>query len=547
MKGDFARVTFDPRRHYSQVFRQQGRVSLEADWNEQGAIQLHLLRTLAMDLVGTCWAAGEGFSITVPADQPSLASWQLSPGHFYVDGILCESEAACSLAAQPYAPTPEGDFSNVPGVGNQGDGVALYLDVWERHLSWVEAPGLNDIALGGVDTATRAQVVWQLRWIDQPAAAARLDNVLAALNRRKASGDATAQSAIDEVTQLRAALSDEGGSDGDQPQSDMCALGQRILQAPATYARPRLRASLQPGQVDADPCVIAADAGYRGVENQLYRVEIHAAGLGAVTDPATGNMGAAATFKWSRENGSVIFPITRVASGTESGTLQITLASLGRDARLGLVVGDWIELLDDDITLAQRAWPLLQVAAIDAQAGSVSLSVPKSGAKPSLPDPDRHALLRRWDQRAPDRTGNLQNRDAWSPEGVLPLTEGAWIDLEDGVQIRFEPGGLYANGDYWTIPARVAGNGVLDWPLETGADSKPVAAAVAAGGMHHQAMLGLTNSDGFHECCCRFPSLCALMRDGQPGATKKIAQPVLVVSTAKAKAKARPKLKPKPE
>lgn len=543
MKGDFARVTFDPRRHYSQVFRQQGRVSLEADWNEQGAIQLHLLRTLAMDLVGACWAAGDGFKITVPAEQSSLAGWQLSPGRFYVDGILCENEAACSLAAQPYAPTPDGDFSNVPGVGNQGDGVALYLDVWERHLSWIEAPGLNDIALGGVDTATRAQVVWQVRWIDPPAATARLDAVLTALNRRKASGDATAQSGIDEVTRLQAALASAGGANDGQPQGDTCVLARQVLQAPATYARPRLRASLQPGQADADPCVIAADARYRGVENQLYRVEIHAAGLGAMLDPTTGNTGTAATFKWSRENGSVIFPITGVASGTESGTLQVTLANLGRDTRLGLAVGDWVELLDDDITLAQRAWPLCQVAAIDTQAGSVSLSVPKSGAKPSLPDPGRHALLRRWDQHEPARAGNLQNRDAWSPDGVLPLTEGAWIELEDGVQIRFEPGGLYANGDYWTIPARVAGNGVLDWPLETGADGKPAAAAVAAGGQHHQAVLGLTNSDGYNECCCRFPSLCALMHDGQSGATKKIGGPVLAAPTAKAKAKASPKPK----
>ncbi|MGP1667353.1 MAG: DUF6519 domain-containing protein, partial [Rhodanobacter sp.] len=276
MKGDFARVSFDPARHYSQVFRQQGRVSLEADWNEQGAIQLHLLRTLAMDLVGTCWAAGDGFSLTLPDNQPALGRWQLSPGHFYVDGILCENDLACSLAKQPYAPTPDGDLSGVPGAGPQGGGGALYLDVWERHLSWVEAPGLNDVALGGVDTATRAQVVWQLRWIDHAAASAQLDQVLAALERRKTAGDATAQSGIDEVAQLRAAMGNEGEGNDGPSQHEICGLGQRVLRAPATYARPRLRASLQQGRVDADPCVIAADARYRGVENQLYRVEIHA-------------------------------------------------------------------------------------------------------------------------------------------------------------------------------------------------------------------------------------------------------------------------------
>jgi hypothetical protein len=91
MKGDFARVTFDPSRHYSQVFQQQGRVLLEADWNEQAQIQLHLLRTLVRDLVGQCWAAGGGFAITsttTNADGSSkplpLTDWQLAPGHFYV-------------------------------------------------------------------------------------------------------------------------------------------------------------------------------------------------------------------------------------------------------------------------------------------------------------------------------------------------------------------------------------------------------------------------------------------------------------------------------
>ena len=35
MKGDFSRETFDRARHYSAVLLQQGRVQLDADWNEQ--------------------------------------------------------------------------------------------------------------------------------------------------------------------------------------------------------------------------------------------------------------------------------------------------------------------------------------------------------------------------------------------------------------------------------------------------------------------------------------------------------------------------------
>jgi hypothetical protein len=59
--------------------------------------------------------------------------------------------------------------------------------------------------------------------------------------------------------------------------------------------------------------------------------------------------------------------------------------------------------------------------------------------------------LRRWDQHADD--------------GVLEVTEitDEWIDLEDGVQIQFQPHGTYYTGDYWLIPARTA-TGDVEWP-----------------------------------------------------------------------------------
>ena len=108
MKGDFARVTFDRTRHYSQVLQQQGRVLLEADWNEQGALMLHALRALTVDLMGPCWAAGDGFRIDGsdpknPGKTVPTPDWRLSRGRFYVDGIACENDRPCTLAAQPYA------------------------------------------------------------------------------------------------------------------------------------------------------------------------------------------------------------------------------------------------------------------------------------------------------------------------------------------------------------------------------------------------------------------------------------------------------------
>jgi hypothetical protein len=286
MKGDFARVSFDPTLHYSQVFQQQGRVLLEADWNEQAHIQLHLLRTLVRDLVGPCWAAGSGFAITSSITNPDgsnkplpLTDWQLAPGHFYVDGILCVNEAACALAQQPNAPTPDyGVADGKSGFENPPQGFALWLDVWERHLCAVEATGIADVALDGVDTASRAQVVWQLRLLDQPRAQQQLDDVTVALKARQgAAGNpadvATIKQQLVEVAQLRKSL-DGGG----QANASPCETVRQLLGARAAYALPRLRAELGPHEADDDPCVIAADARYRGMENQLYRVEIHEGG-----------------------------------------------------------------------------------------------------------------------------------------------------------------------------------------------------------------------------------------------------------------------------
>ena len=510
MKGDFARFTFDPTLHYSQVLQQQGRVLLEADWNEQGRIQLHLLRTLVRDLVGPCWAAGDGFSInssSTNADGTTkslpLTDWQLKSGHFYVDGILCVNEADCTLAKQPNAPTPDyGVSDGSSGFENPPANFALWLDVWERHLCAVEAPAIADVALDGVDTASRAQVVWQLRMLDQAQADQKLGDVTAALNlRAQATTDPAATTAIQQqlatIASLRNSIDGQGNAN-DSP----CTLVRQMLAARATYALPGLSAVLGPAPSDSDPCVIAADARYRGCENQLYRVEIHQGGLaGTAAAPGT------ASFKWSRENGSVVFPVsgniaaTTLADG--SAQLMVPLARLGRDARLGLAVNDWVELVDDRYTLGQRAYPLLQVAAIDVAGCSVTLAAPKGISWwPLSNDPQQHPLLRRWDQH-----------EGANAQGVLAVTEGASasITLEDGIQITFAPGGMYATGDYWLIPARVAGSGMLYWPTDTGG----APASLPPRGLHHYAVLGVNGDNGYQECCCRLDSLCTLLQASQ--------------------------------
>ncbi len=89
MKGDFSRESFDPDRDYSRVLLQQGRVLLDADWNEQVAILLHRLEQLTRDMIGPYGGPADdcGFEI-IP--EPAC-DFRIGTGRYYVRGLPCEN------------------------------------------------------------------------------------------------------------------------------------------------------------------------------------------------------------------------------------------------------------------------------------------------------------------------------------------------------------------------------------------------------------------------------------------------------------------------
>jgi len=414
MKGDFTRMTFDPAKHYSRVLQQQGRVQLDSDWNEMVAINRHYLRALAADLIGPHGGTGDSFKVGLAAGTAEATPKELwlSRGHYYVDGILCELSGASKILELESFTIPSDD--NLDANGSY----FLYLDVWERHVTDFEDEdsrriGIREVALRGPDSATRAQVVWQIRF-------------------RKAANANPDTEFTDFINRLN------------------------------TRTLPLLRArAIRPTTAD-EPCLISPQARYRGAENQLYRVEIHHSGAAIPhnqnpkPDPAT-----VATFKWSRENGSVTFPITKRQDKV------ITLRHLGRDSRFGLRPDDWVEIVDDEYTFQNRAEPLLQVKEIDRDNTRVILK--KHPASNVGTDPERHPLLRRWDHQPGGSTY------AGPDDGAIPVVkvsagdpELQWdISLEDGIQIQFQSL-TYNTGDYWLIPARVA-TGDVEWPGDPGA------------------------------------------------------------------------------
>src|SRR5215467_8467855 len=110
MKADLTRRSYDAAKTFSRVVMQQGRVQLDADWNEQGAILLHAIRRLALDIGGQAWTSDNGFLPLDLSIGPVTDDVAFLPGTFYVDGVLCENRAT------PVALTLDANSPNVLGV-----------------------------------------------------------------------------------------------------------------------------------------------------------------------------------------------------------------------------------------------------------------------------------------------------------------------------------------------------------------------------------------------------------------------------------------------
>jgi hypothetical protein len=512
MPGDYSRKIFDPKKHYNGVLMQQGRVQLDADWNEQLTIQHHRTETEAQDEIGLCGVPKKigGFKIEETPEGQDLV---IAPGRIYVGGRLCELEAtalpitlvaghpdqlrvpalivdgrefqigqwvritasqkadkvlqitdldtdqnilafSASLAdlqgasdatlrrvttyvTQPDYPNP--DFassltsppSSPPLSPPSGpshlildDGIYLaFLDVWQREITALDDRLIREVALGGPDTTTRLKTVWQVKLLP-------VDAGSASPPASPPGGQVTCKTPF--------------------PEFD-------LYSAPSTG---RLKAQTAPPQDQKDPCLLPPSAGYRGLENQLYRVEVH-----------TGGPAHLATFKWSRENASVETAIQDFDGNT------VTVSDTGKDEVLGFAGGQWVEIVDDESTLKGSPRQLVQIdRVINQTPHQIIMTTPVTPVAKAF-----NPKLRRWDQ-----TGTGAN------ETGVQMNAGNWIDLESGIQVQFSEG-IYRAGDYWLIPARTA-TGDIEWPPYQVPNTKPLAQPPK--GIHHSycrlALLGVT-------------------------------------------------------
>jgi hypothetical protein len=539
MKGDFSRHTFDPADHFSGVRMQQGRVQLDADWNEQVDLARHRVETETVDTVGHCGGPlhDAGFRVVPLAGAPPsvVAAVQAAypglnlagrddlvilPGRYYVDGVLTVCEQAALFGLQPDRPLPLPAPAIDPEHGLPAGTHLLYLDVWERHVTALEDASLRERALGGPDTTTRTRVVWQVG-----------------------------------AFPIQVGEDDPG-----------CPEPPEWLDAVAAPDG-RLRARARPSGPDQGPCVVPAGAGFRGLENQLYRVEVHrrtpatppAAIISNVTawdpdDPQvvtvaaggawqvgdtvvlapTSNAGdlqptfaqvvevdgndltlsadfslsvpddqpqltrvTGATWKWSRDNG---IAVSRVTGFSGPDGLRVVVDSLGQDEVLGFAKGDWVELADDFTELNGLPGWLAVVDRLDPAAREVVLRTPFPGLDPAtmLDFAGRTTKLRRW--------------DGVGVVGPGPQNPGGYHELEDGVEVAFT-GADFRTGDYWLIPARTATadeqGGNVEWPQEAPGQG---VALPPLGIRHRYCRLGVATiveggTPEVTDCRCLFPPL----------------------------------------
>ena len=446
MKGDFTRDTFSPLQRFTRVLMQQGRVQLDADWNEQTAILLHYLRSLAADLIGPY--GGPAHNLAYQITPQARGDFSLSPGHYYVDGCLCENSSS-RFSGEDMLFTQQKDLPGLDPLKFPSGGQTNYLvflDVWERHITHLQEESIREVALGGADTATRASLMTQVK-------------AVASIPRPDDPPDEELPTALPAVNPT----------------------WEDWLMNPATNRWGRLVESLQPanrGKLKArgrnDPrndevCLASPEARYRGPENQLYRVEVHRPGNALADDSA--DPSAVATFKWSRENGSVVFRIYQLEGNT-------AIIEKPRDDRLGIQIGDWVEALDDRIELHGQTGILAEVKEIHPTNDPTQIEVllmPADAAVdlPQVGEDDQpyNPILRRWDHRPVEDT-------AKDSAGAVFIREGEWLSLERGVQVWFDPAAQtekphsYRTGDYWLIPARTEIEDVL-WPGEPG-DPQPL-------------------------------------------------------------------------
>ena len=322
-----------------------------------------------------------------------------------------------TLTGQPMTPRTrrDDDTSDPLPVNDEPPERSLaYLDVWHRTVSPDEDPSLLESALGGPDTAVRLRTTWQVRTLP-----------------------------LEESKTPDAALADLSST------------------LPWMTAKPKNNTGR--AQPTSTGVPAEAESGYRRLDNQLYRVQVHD-GSDQVNDGSDVPTGP--TVLWSRDNGSVVARLLDIS--TLPAGVRLIVDRNGRDDDLSFAKNNLIEVTSTDLELRGKHGYLATITdqpTQDPGTGRIILPIAwKTTLAPEgVADLGLCPIIRRWDC---DDARLLEADGDASPS----------FDIDGDITVTFSPlsESKFVTGDYWLIPARtvqlaygIAGQASrIEWPTD---------------------------------------------------------------------------------
>lgn len=277
MGSDRARITYDESRQYRAVVMQQGRVTVEADWNEEWQMINEELRKDVLDIVGPCCTPNDGYRVLETGQVPDpLFDFSVSNGTMYVGGmrLFLANPLQYSQQADWVDYLHDPDWVEPSSLGEtKSRREFIYLYLREQEVSAVEDSVLREVALGGPDTAQRLRLIQHIQRVST--------------DKRDCAG------ALAEAKEKWAGK----GLNFDEQTMRLMSSG-------------TLQASFQDVIPNPDPCEPQAHGGYLGADNQLIRVQI------------SGFDEASNTYRliWGFDNASFLY---RVTVGDDLKTLKL--------------------------------------------------------------------------------------------------------------------------------------------------------------------------------------------------------------------------------
>lgn len=166
MSSDKARVSHDANQQYRTVVAQQGRVTLEADWNEAQQISSEEEQANLINIIGSSGTPDDGYRVLETGKPPTPPfDFSVQQGTMYVGGnrVVLPNEVQYNNQSEwldrigdpdwvdpsiPNTPTPQKEF--------------VYLLLREQEVSAVEDSVLRETALGGPDTTQRTRLIQRI-------------------------------------------------------------------------------------------------------------------------------------------------------------------------------------------------------------------------------------------------------------------------------------------------------------------------------------------------------------------------------------------------